>query len=431
MTFLAPGFLMAAAGFALAAIALHLIAWRRPDDLLLPTARFVPDQASRRAARALRPADLPLLLLRLAILGLVGAALAQPVMAPGRAGVARVVAVDRSRAVARFAEARDSALAFAEGAPLAEAVVFDSAVQVLSPSALSSLRDSTTGASGGLSAALVHLLRRAEALRPRHERVELAIVSPFAREELDAATLAVRDRWPGAVRLIHVVAAPRPPGTGSLDVRVRDDDPVAAGLRLAFAQGMVDRSRDVRVVRTTPAAADSAWARSGGVLVHWPDSSGTIATDEGPRGVLAGDRAVVAALRPMSLADSGAATAYWLDGVPAARQVSLGSGCARTVGFDAPRDGDLTLTVSFRRVAVAVLAPCEGTMDLAPLPDSVLDRLAGGGAGRAPVRTTGRAEVPDARIRAALLAAALVLGLLELLVRRVSGPRGALAGEAA
>jgi hypothetical protein len=431
MTFLAPGFLVAAASFALAAIALHLIAWRRPDDLLLPTARFVPDQASRHAARALRPADLLILFLRLAILGLMGAALAQPVLTPRRAGVARVVAVDRSRAVARFAEARDSAVVFAGGATLAEAMVFDTAVQMLSPSALASLGDSTTGANGAFSTALVQLLRRAEALRPRHERVELAIVSPFAREEIDAATLAVGGLSLDSVRLIRVTAAPRPPGTASVDVRAGNDDPIAAGLRLAFAHGMLDRSVDVRVVRTAPTANDSAWARSGGVLVHWPDSSGTTLPDERARGVLAGDRAVLAALRPMSLAASGAATAHWLDGVPAARQTPLGRGCTRTVGFDVPPDGDLTLTASFRRVAATLLAACEGSVDLAPLPDSVLARLAAGGAGHAAARTTRPVDGADARIRAGLLVAVLALGLVEWLVRRASGTRGVSAGEAA
>ena len=116
MTFLAPGFLVAALAAGLATIALHFIAWRRPDDLLLPTARFVPDQSSRRSARAARPSDLLLLALRLALLALIGVALARPMLAPRRAGMARVIAVDRSRAVGDLAAARDSALGLMGGA---------------------------------------------------------------------------------------------------------------------------------------------------------------------------------------------------------------------------------------------------------------------------------------------------------------------------
>ncbi|HSA56005.1 MAG TPA: BatA domain-containing protein, partial [Gemmatimonadaceae bacterium] len=263
MTFLAPGFLVATLVAALAAIALHFIAWRRPDDLMLPTARFVPDRSSRRSARAARPSDLPLLLLRLAVLALIGAALARPVLTPRRAGVARIVALDRSRAVADPGAARDSALAFASGADAAEVIVFDSLATVRSRGELSSIGEARPEAKGSLSGALVLLLRRADALYRQHERVEVAIVSSFAEEEFDAATLPLRGLWPDSIRLIRVAAVPPRAASAAVEVRSADDDPVAAGVRLALAHGMLERGTDVRLVRGALTSADSAWVRDG------------------------------------------------------------------------------------------------------------------------------------------------------------------------
>ena len=438
MTFLAPGFLLATLVAAVAAVALHFIAWRRPDDLFLPTARFVPDQSSRRSARAARPSDLPLLLLRLVVLGLVGVALARPVLTPRRAGVARVVAVDRSSAGADFAAARDSALAFTNGADAAEVIVFDSVATVRSPAELRAMDSSRTEGRGSLSVALVTMLRRAEALRARHDRIELAIVSPFPAHLLDAATLPLRDLWPDSIRTIRVSAAAAPDAAGAVDVRAPDDDPVAAGVRLAIAHGLVDRTSRARLVRGALTDVDSAWVRDGDrVLVHWPDAPGTPMAREGRtdaagataltqsvRGILVGNRTVVGHLRAIALDDTGAVAARWLDGTPAARQTPLGRGCVRRIGFDVPREGDFTLSPAFRRVAAALLAPCDGAIDTATVADTLLRRLAAGASEApraAPTRSAAaRAALPGGadRLRAGLLALAIGLALLELRVRR-------------
>lgn len=438
MTFLAPGFLVATLVAALVTVALHFIAWRRPDDLLLPTARFVPDRSSRRSARAARPSDLPLLLLRLAVLGLLGVALAKPVLTPRRAGVARVVAIDRSGTVADLAAARDSALAFTNGADATEIIVFDTAARVQSPAELSATDTLRTPGRSSLSVALVTLLRRAELLRARHERVELAIVSPFTAELFDAATLPLRDLWPDSIRTIRVAAASAPTDMGAVTIRAADDDPVAAGVRLAVAHGLVDRAAQARLVRGAPTRADSAWVREGErVLLHWPDSSGiaagreiraaaadTSGREEAVRGILVGDRAVVGHFRALALDDTGAVVARWLDGTPAARQVPLGRGCVRHVGFDVPREGDLTLSPAFRRAAAALLDRCVGPATTTPVPDTQLARLASGDPD-APRGVDARQDAVSSgliggtdRLRAALMAMAIGLALLELLVRQ-------------
>ena len=68
MNFLAPGWIAIAAVASVAVAAIHLIAWRQPRAVKLPTARFVPDEPARRAARTVRPADPALMALRIVIL---------------------------------------------------------------------------------------------------------------------------------------------------------------------------------------------------------------------------------------------------------------------------------------------------------------------------------------------------------------------------
>src|SRR4051794_39853178 len=99
MTFAVPFFALASGLVALATVVLHLLAWRRPPESPLPTARFAPERPVRMVSRAVRPADLALLALRVTIIMLVGVALARPTFSAQRNGVGRVVVVDRSRFV--------------------------------------------------------------------------------------------------------------------------------------------------------------------------------------------------------------------------------------------------------------------------------------------------------------------------------------------
>ncbi|HSU92175.1 MAG TPA: BatA domain-containing protein, partial [Gemmatimonadaceae bacterium] len=74
MTFLAPWALWAAGAVSAAVIALHILASRNPRVTPLPTARFIPDVPLRATARAMRLSDVMLMLVRVAVVMLVGVA---------------------------------------------------------------------------------------------------------------------------------------------------------------------------------------------------------------------------------------------------------------------------------------------------------------------------------------------------------------------
>ena len=101
MTLLAPGFFFASVAVAAAIVALHFIVTRQPRAAILPTARFVPDTRATTVARARRPSDLLLMLLRVLLVLAAGAGLARPVLTPSRGAEARVVLVDVSRSADR------------------------------------------------------------------------------------------------------------------------------------------------------------------------------------------------------------------------------------------------------------------------------------------------------------------------------------------
>src|SRR5215203_5570000 len=119
MTFAAPLFAWIAGGVAAATIALHLLAWRRPPETLLPTARFAPERPIRMVSRALRPADLALMVL---LVVLVGVALARPSFHARREGLGRVVVIDRSAAAPGTAIATSARGVFRPGDAV---IVFD------------------------------------------------------------------------------------------------------------------------------------------------------------------------------------------------------------------------------------------------------------------------------------------------------------------
>ena len=421
MSFLAPWFLAGAALAAAGVVALHFLAFQRPRPAVLPTARFLPDRPARAASPARRPRDLLLLALRVLLVLLVGAAFARPVPEPRRRPVARVVALDMSRAVGDAAAARDSARGLLrEGDVL---VAFDSAARVVDGAATDTLlRAATSGpaaARGSLSAALVAALRTAPALRERADSVELVLVSPLATEEVDAATASLRALWRGRARLVRVagVADTAPPAP-ALAVRAPAADPVLAAA--ALARPLADTAR-VRVVRGAPSAADTAWARAGGVVVHWPaagerpawprarvDTSGAVVTDGG---------SVVAAFERRWAPPPGRAVAWWADGEPAATETPLGAGCVRRVAVVVPEVGDVALAPSFRRLLDAVAARCGGERDLHPLAD--VRWLGGAG----PLYAPAAPEVASAGARLArwLFLAALAVALAELALRRGEG----------
>jgi hypothetical protein len=346
-----------------------------------------------------------------------------------------VVALDLSASELSASAARDSAARYLRPGDLL--VVFDSAARLIPGEARDSLAVlEGWSAPGSLSAALAAATRSVSTLSNRADSVDLVLVSPFAAEEWDAATGAIRSLWPGGVRLVATVRAGDSLERGSTRPSVKesselDDDPVAVVAAL-----MPDSAAHVavRIVRGAPSAADSAWAKEAGhVLVHWPVS----APDEWPRrespdtvgAVAAGSAVLVAdfvrAVAPP--AGDGLVVARWLDGAAAVTETALGEGCLRHVAVSFPERGDLALRESARRFVRALTAPCGGARDLTPLGESHLAILHGGEQ-RDGVRVPIPAERSESRATPWLLAAAALLLLVELLLRRgrvLGDPEGA------
>ena len=419
MSFLAP--LLLGLGIVAGAVVfgLHLITTRRPPPAPLPTARFVPVSEARAVSRASRPTDLMLLALRLLAVVLIGAAFARPVLDAAGPAVRSVVLLDVSAAVADPAAARDTALA--RLTPGGALVVFDTAALEVGPD-FAILSDSVVGAEarGALSPALLLGLRAATRIARGADSVRLVVVSPITLTAEDAATRAIRAGWPGGIQLARVAARADTARAGGISLRtdLADDALVPAVARLTDARG----TEKVRITRSAPGAADSAWVRGGDrVLVHWPiareaDVRADALLVPGPRAAT-----LVAPLARLPLA-AGSGTAAqvlvrWRDGAPAATQERLGRGCLRRVAIGLPAAGDLTLRPAFDALLSHLAAPCAGRR--APLvADDSLAWLRGPSAAAAPAPALASAAPVDSPAAAWLLAAALLALAAEWVIRR-------------
>ena len=425
MSFLFPGFLLAAGAIAAATVLLHFIVTHEPDQLALPTARFAPERVIRARTRRFAPRDLPLLLIRVALGLAVGAALAGPLIAPPRRNVIRIVMLDRSRAVASPGEGADSARALLRDGDLL--VLFDSSATVIEQNISDSLAAlAGTTVPGRVSTALIATLRAASRIRDHADSIELVLVSPLAREEMDAATDSIRDRWPGGIRLVPVTLRSAPPSS----VLTLESDP-RDPLGMALPPGAGTSSPGtVRVLRRLAGSADSAWANQPGrVLVVWPaDSALPPGWAAGPSdtvgAVMARGVVVVAPFvrRAIAPAPNGRVVARWVDGAPAALETSLGQGCIRTVTIAVPTAGDLVLDARFGRLVSVLTAPCGGAADFRPLAPAARARLAGHDRG---LRNAAAGIAPAERMatpwsRWLLLGALLLMGLEAVARRRAA-----------
>lgn len=315
MTVAAPMALGIAAAAALAAIALHFIATRRPPPTPFPTARFIDDEQARAARRAVHPSDLWLLMLRVLALLALGAGFAGLRPAPSW-HARRLWLVDRSRAVESMDQVR-RAMAAAPGDVL---VLFDSTAREVP---FDSLRTATrVDVRGSLSAALAAALRAGARLDVRAESLAVVVVSPSAVEAVDSATALLRASVRGTVRWIKVDAA---------TARPTERRTVAA-----------------------PNARDSAWTRAGDrVLVWWPADSAPVAA----HAVSTEGTTLVAPLGRLPVGD-GMTVARWEDGAPAVVERVMGRGCVREVGVRAPRAGDVQLSAAYRAFDATLDVSC-------------------------------------------------------------------------
>jgi hypothetical protein len=408
MTWLAPGFLAAGVLAAMTIVALHLLAWRRPPEATLPTARFVPDAPARARARSRRPADPWLLALRVLALLLIATALARPVRVPPRAVLARVILVDRSASVADEVSVR--AALRAEWRTGDAIVAFDTAARAIAtPDSLGAQLERPR-VPGRLSAALVAAHDAARALAERADSVELLLVSPLLREEVDAATAAAARGWGGRARVVRVTAeAPSATAPSAIDVDAPLDDAIGAGVD---AGGIRARAA-VRLVRRDATAADSAWLGGdrGRVLVAWRRAEA--APGRTSVGLTWSDDAIVAPIAPDGTPAPGRIIARWADGAAAAVERPFADGCVREVRVAVPRAGDVTLSPGFARLLAYLVEPCGGPRDRALVDPLTLGLRAAGPA------MSLRRPVPRDPWAAArwLLGAAALLLLIEPLLR--------------
>jgi hypothetical protein len=373
----------------LGVLALHLITTQRPPVAMLPTARFVPGSDARAAARAARPTDVLLLLLRMMALLLLGAAFAHPLFRPGGAETLRIVVVDRS--LSAGPDAVDSARALVRSGDTL--LVLDSAAR------------------GSLSEALVAARHAARALAARADSIDLVVVSPVTRDEVDAATLMLVKGWPGRVRLVRTNAEEREPVAISLVSADANDDlaPVVAALN-----GSAPASRAVRLIRSPATAGDSARARSGAAVVEWRRIEGGAAVRA--EGVWAGSTTLVAPLARLVIPAAGRAVARWSDGTAAAIESPIGTGCLRSVAIGSPAAGDVTLQPAFQAVAAELLAPCGGLMSGLLAPDSIAGAFSRIGVPAAAAAFEDQSS--PSRLAPWLIAGALLLLLVEWWARR-------------
>lgn len=381
MTFLAPGFLLAAVATACGVVALHFIVTRRPRSVPFPTARFVPDAPVAARQRVLRLSDLLLLTLRVLAIMLVGLALARPVLTPAREKIVRVIVVDVSGAVADIAEVRDSARALLR--PGDELIAFDtSAWAVRSVDSLSN-RGGLRYA-GSLSAGMVAALRSGQRVRAGADSIELVVVSPFAIAERDRATAMIRKQWPGRARLVRVRAAP--PDSSS---RGAADVVFLGSVRPEFA---VRRNR----VDTVGAVIADGNVVVGAFERRWRF------TDDSLRNAIV--------------------LARWVDGDVAAIERDTGEACRRSILIPLDSTGDMLLRPGFVKMRASLSRPCQRALST---PDAALASIISGGSGKLANTADFPAAIDSASpVSRWLIALAIILAIMEMLFRRGDSKTG-------
>ncbi|MYE00515.1 MAG: hypothetical protein F4Y03_04440 [Alphaproteobacteria bacterium] len=401
MTLLYPWFFWASCGAAAGAVALHVISWELREPVPFPTLRFVPEREVIAAELNYRLSDLKLLLLRLAIVLLLGLALAQPFwVAPD--SEARVVLVDVSAAVARddawrervgeVVAGTDSLIAYADAPSRIEADGLDGAFAAESAAPPAPV--------GNLSAALAAAIQEDETLKNRAETVSLTILSPFPLASFDAATNRLRALWQGPLETMRV-----PPA-----------EPAAM--------------------------AETLGATS--VALHWDGSAGS--SRESPwqlkdapdraEGILTPVATLVAPFeRKWQLADADASdlrvVATWLDGAPAAVE-RIEDGVRHTfLGFALSDRDDIALRPSFVRYRDWLEDPARLLPGMNPVDDLELARLLQPVTEAASEPSAQETRIQITRAAPWVLLLALVLALAEPALRRVLADRRDLIGDSA
>jgi hypothetical protein len=419
MTFLAPGFFFASLAVGAAIVALHFIVTRQPRAAILPTARFVPDTPATTVAPAKRPSDFVLMLLRVLTVVAMGAGLAKPMLTPSRGAEARVILVDVSRSARDSIAIRDSVHAiYRDGDAV---VLFDSSARIITGNVGDTLGViAPTSRRGNLSSAMIAALRAGSSLRDRADSLDLVVLSPFAREEFDAATDSIRALWPGRARLVRLgmPAADTSSVAGTLEIRADAADPLRITVGLALVPGTRYQETDTR--NQVPGTRYRT-------QLEWPSSSRPrYAVERSPRdtvgGVMAEKSLVVSTFErrwsfpPDSLRGADV-IARWVDGEPAAIEIPDGTGCVRSVAIPVSPVGDFVIRKDFVRFVSSLSTACAATTSLVPADPDAVARLERKG-GLAPREAFQPLTDVRSDLAPLLLALALAAAIAELFVRR-------------
>jgi hypothetical protein len=437
MTFLAPGFLFASLVVAGVIAGLHFIVVRQPRAGILPTARFIPESHATAVAAAPRPSDLWLMLVRMLVVLLAGTALAKPVLTPSRRAESRVIVVDVSRSARDSLALRDSVTAYYRDGDAV--VLFDSSTRLVDGDVADTLRVLRPSLQrGNLGAALIGALRAGSTLRDRADSLELVIVSPFAREELDAAADTIRSLWRGKARLVRV---PLPPVdttqlVGALDIASDTNDPLGVTVPIA-RRNVRGNALIVRAGRRGDSGNSSAGIgetpagqshRQADVTLDWPAASRppfaiARAKTDTVGGLEVGTRGIVAPFvrrwsYPPDSLRGAEVIGRWYDGEPAAVEKPDGAGCLRSVGIPVTPVGDLVIRRDWTRLVTELARPCASVTSLVPASASDLAPLAGSYRNMASRDAFQPAADAQSALAPWLLAIAIAAAIGELFLRR-------------
>ncbi len=452
LTFATPWVLAVGALASTAIVTLHFLSVQRPPALLLPTARFLDEGATRAVSRSAKPSDVLLMLLRVAALVLSSIALAGPRWVSARATSQLLVVAD-------VAMRKDSA-ALASRDGVTQFVWMDSV--------------DAAGAAAGLrvtlTSALPMAVRAAAMTASQHPEVDsfrLRIIAVPHQRVDDDGWRAWRSAWPGAVQvvtrdtsgqLVRAVdasrganralnatlageAAPTSIGTATAISAASStampraaavarvefdsigaDDPVRAAFAIRSAPSKPSTGRDAvaqRVVRVSrgaiavPRATGIARTATENPSIALTDPTNAVVTVRWPSsGVPVGwesmrDTSSAVAARGLALVGRWSRTsrvsasalrgahpiAWWADGSVAALERATSTGCTRDVGIVVPPSSELLIDPAADALLAALLAPCSGAIGSASsLPafvrDDSLDRSHGAAAPASAFRTT-------------------------------------------
>ena len=301
----------------------------------------------------------------------------------GGSSLARVVIADRSRSMPSR-DVRDSPSSRAHSQPATRLVLFDSAaaIEPLSGAADSLRRRSLRRprARVALGRARRRAQRCARSSRARADSIELAIISPLASDELDAAS-AVDDRsiWPGrSARLVRTAAA-LPAAVRQHHARERSTPDDECFVRLVAVASRWPPRRGRCAVRTGSRCSGSRWCAvrfptaDTAAARRWPPPSsrgrafGSRGRPPSAQGVWAGGsahaRGAARTHRYPGRRPHSRAMGRWRNRGRRKRVAGRARMCARDRRRTAERRRSLTLQPAFVSVvARALFAPCGGSV---------------------------------------------------------------------